>query len=258
MKERYAILGQNGFIGSHLHKRLGVLATGYTRNNSHELALSDADTLIVAAAPAAKWFANENSDNDLVNIHKILETIKLFPGDRCILISTIDVFPQGTIFDEDSQLPDWNSEAYGRNRAFLEKETRRLFPEALIVRLPGMFGPGLKKNLIFDLLNNNGNPTAHPESTFQFYDVRDLVGHIMTASELRIPTINLATQPFSVRQLFSDIFNQVFITKSSDLQVNYKMKTKHSYKLAGRQSDFLKSDLEIVAALKTWIMESKT
>ena len=45
---------------------------------------------------------------------------------------------------------------YGRNRARLESWVRATFPEShLVVRLPGIFGPGMKKNIIFDLVTRS-------------------------------------------------------------------------------------------------------
>jgi hypothetical protein len=43
--------------------------------------------------------------------------------------------------------------AYGRNRRALEAFCADRFDDCLIVRLPALFGPGLRKNFIFDLLN---------------------------------------------------------------------------------------------------------
>jgi hypothetical protein len=42
---------------------------------------------------------------------------------------------------------------YGRNRLFLENEVRSLYPSSLIVRLPALFGLGIKKNFIYDIIN---------------------------------------------------------------------------------------------------------
>jgi nucleoside-diphosphate-sugar epimerase len=254
--ETFDILGARGFIGSQLITQLGDRAHGFTRDNIDLLAKSESQNLIVAAAPAAKWIANQKPEEDLENINHLLNSIKTFSGERCILISTIDVFPQGYSFDEQTPLLDWIPEGYGRNRAFLENEIRRLFENSLILRLPGMFGPGLKKNLIYDLMNNKGSPTAHPETTYQFFDVRELAGHILLAIQQSLTIVNLATEPISSKSIFEDIFQKDFWSSFEDKVINYDMLTRHSKELVGRDSKYIRSCDEIISTMKKWIMES--
>ena len=56
--------------------------------------------------------------------------------------------------DEDSPAPTTGLQAYGRNRRRLEQIVAGRF-DALVVRLPALYGPGLKKNALYDLLHNN-------------------------------------------------------------------------------------------------------
>ena len=65
------------------------------------------------------------------------------------------------------------------------------------MRLPGLFGPGLKKNLVFDLLHQPHERFAHSDSTFQFYDVRDLWGHVLQAQNAGLSLVHLTTEPLS-------------------------------------------------------------
>ena len=44
-----------------------------------------------------------------------------------------------------------NLPAYGKNRLQLERWVRQDHPDALIVRLPALYGKGLKKNFLYDL-----------------------------------------------------------------------------------------------------------
>ena len=48
--------------------------------------------------------------------------------------------------DETSEIDVADLPAYGYNRYQLERWTRKNFPDALIIRLPGLFGRNLKKN----------------------------------------------------------------------------------------------------------------
>ena len=42
---------------------------------------------------------------------------------------------------------------YGRNRYYVEKFVNSHFANCTIIRLPSLFGKGLKKNFIYDLLH---------------------------------------------------------------------------------------------------------
>ena len=44
-------------------------------------------------------------------------------------------------------------QAYGYNRYRLELWAREKYPDALIIRLPGLFGKNIKKNFIYDFIN---------------------------------------------------------------------------------------------------------
>ena len=79
---------------------------------------------------------------------------------RLVLISTIDVYQNPVGVDEsDSVLSGGKGGAgngiqpYGLNRYYLEAWARKNFPDALIVRLPGLYGFNIKKNFIYDYIN---------------------------------------------------------------------------------------------------------
>lgn len=247
---RIAIVGANGFIGGHLSKRLKVQEQ-YGRHNIHELENSKANLFIIAAAPAAKWEANSNPEKDAENIDLLIASLQVLRGKKCVLISTIDVFPNGVTFDEDSVKPESIAEAYGRNRGRLEEALRDISSSTLILRLPGMYGPGLKKNMLYDLVTGKLVTGISPESTFQFYDVRSLLGHIWISFHLGLNLVHLATEPVSV----ADVYRTCFMQSPPNIvapMISYSMQTKFAYELSGRSSRFLASSDETLAGIKSW------
>src|SRR5205823_13274352 len=102
---------------------------------------------------AEKWIANAKPETDRESIAGLVRCLERVTAKRFVLISTVDVFPTPSGVDEESTVPA-SPQAYGRNRRWLEEEIDKRFG-ALVVRLAAMYGPGLKKNTIFDLLNDN-------------------------------------------------------------------------------------------------------
>ncbi len=245
------IVGASGFVGGYLSSRYKNIRQ-YGRRNIQTLPQDDSDFVIIAAAPAAKWIANTEPEKDLENIQILIKSLKCLEDKRTILISTIDVFPTGTEFSESEQLPSSHQEGYGTNRGYLEVELQKHIKNLHIVRLPGLFGPGLKKNLIFDLINNRSVPEIHSQSTFQFYDIRNLPGHLATCLDLELRTVNLATEPVKVAEIYTSCF-QMKVAEHDVQEVHYRMSTDYSEALAGRKGPYIFSKGEILAALQQWL-----
>jgi nucleoside-diphosphate-sugar epimerase len=144
---------------------------------------------------------NANPEKDFAAIHYMFfRGIEAVRARRFIHISTIDVYSNPVGVDEDSAAGGSGVSEYGGNRHWLEGLIRVRFPHAQIIRLPGLFGPGLKKNLIYDLIHKQYEFLPHPDSTFQFYDInnlsRDMYAAILYAE---VPLVNLVTEPVSAQ-----------------------------------------------------------
>ncbi|MBP3819298.1 MAG: sugar nucleotide-binding protein [Butyrivibrio sp.] len=146
-----ALVGYTGFVGSNL-----ALATKfdcmYNSKNIKEAYGSEPELLVYAGVPAAKYLANKAPEEDLAIIRQAEENIARIAPRKLVLISTIDVFPAPVGVDEQT-IPAEGGEAYGRNRRELELWVREHYSDALIVRLPALFGHNLKKNFIYDILH---------------------------------------------------------------------------------------------------------
>lgn len=246
-----AIIGARGFIGSTLSRKF-IGCEQYTRENISKLEESPARTILITAAPAIKWKANQYLEEDFDAISTIYDLVSRSKASECILISTIDVFASGVEFSE-SDLPlEENVEGYGRNRIWLEKKIQSRFERNLIVRLPGMFGPGLKKNVLFDLLNKRED-ISYPsyENIFEWLDVRDIPELITKARELKLNTLNLATEPTVLGVLAQEIFN-VSLPRNNSKTLRYEMKSIHVSKMINRESPYYFNKIEIFEKIKKW------
>lgn len=79
------------------------------------------------------------------------ENLRQIAPKQLVLISSIAVYADSRGKDEQSPMTPDGLPAYGRNRLQLERWVREDYPHALIVRLPALYGIGLKKNFLFDL-----------------------------------------------------------------------------------------------------------
>ena len=111
------------------------------------------DLLVYAGLRAEKFLANNDPEADLKNIEEAFEQIKKINPGKLVLISTVDVYKEPVGVDEDTKINTDGLAAYGLNRYKLEQLVRSEYPDALIVRLPGLFGKGLKKNFIYDYIH---------------------------------------------------------------------------------------------------------
>lgn len=146
------LIGHTGFVGGNLVQQhdFGGL---YNSANVGELAGAAFDTLVCAAAPGSMFEANRFPERDGERLSALIGQLDAIgSARRFVLISTVAVLEGFTAESEDEVLFE-SATPYGVNRRRLEVFVAERFPGALIVRLPALFGPGLKKNFLFDLLN---------------------------------------------------------------------------------------------------------
>lgn len=154
-----ALVGYTGFVGSNLYARARNRIKGVYNSQNIEKAYGlEPEVLIYAGVRAEKYLANSAPDRDLELILEAEKNIREINPQRLVLISTIDVYQNPVGVDEtDSVLSgakDGNGiQPYGLNRYYLESWARKNYPDALIVRLPGLYGYNIKKNFIYDYIH---------------------------------------------------------------------------------------------------------
>jgi hypothetical protein len=218
------VIGATGFVGGTICRQAEV-AGAYNSRNIEDARGRTFDTLVCAGAPGAKWKANRDADGDLENIERLIGNLREVTADRFVLISTVDVFANPVGVDEATMVDTVRLEPYGRNRYHLEESVRGMFPRVSIVRLPGLFGTGLKKNFIYDLLNGNALHLTHRESTFQFYDMTNLWKDIKQVLAADLPLANLAVEPIKAGEIARECFAIEFKNETERPPVHYDMRT---------------------------------
>ena len=195
-----ALIGYSGFIGTNLQRARRFDAL-FNSTNIEEVRDRSFELLVCAGASSLKWFANAHPDEDRAQIDRLIQALARVDARKIILISTIEVYPDKIGVDEETVVDESRLEPYGLHRRELERFVQSHFAKSLIVRLPGVFGPGLKKNVIYDLLHGNYSYAAASTSQLQFYDVRRLWSDLQVACAHRLPIVNIATEPISLHDI---------------------------------------------------------
>ncbi len=223
---RTALLGHTGFVGSNLLRQRPFTACFNSRNIA-ELAGQSFDTLVCAGVQAVKWLANKEPEADWAGIQRLLEPLSHARAERVILISTIDVYPNPNDVNE-ADFPSSDNHAYGRHRLAVEDFVKAHFPKVHIVRLPGLFGPGLKKNVIYDLLHDHCLDAVQPDSAFQYYDLQRLTDDLDQVVAADIPLLNVATGPISTRTIIERLAPEQQMPKSTAPIAKYDFRSAYA------------------------------
>ena len=149
MGER-VLVGSTGFVGGNL-AAAGDFTKLYHSTNVHEGFGAHNDLVVYAGVPAAMFLANSAPEADLAVMRAARENLRALNGRQTVLISSICVYADSRGKTEADEPQPAGLAAYGANRLQLERWVREDFPHALIVRLPALYGKGLKKNFLYDL-----------------------------------------------------------------------------------------------------------
>ncbi|TAM60808.1 pyridine nucleotide transhydrogenase [Rhodanobacter denitrificans] len=227
-----ALVGFSGFVGGTLLKQAAFEAL-YRSTNIGDIRDKEFETLVCAGASAKKWVANQDPEADWKGIAQLTDHLGSIRCKRFVLISTVDVFESPIGVDEGSTVEESGLHAYGSHRRWLEKFVESHFPEHLIVRLPGLVGPGLQKNVIFDFLNNNNLHAIDSRNVFQFYPMVNLWFDIQVALNAGLRLVHLTSEPVCVSAVASEGFGRNFKNVLDGTPVGYDMRTLHASLFAG-------------------------
>jgi nucleoside-diphosphate-sugar epimerase len=220
-----ALIGYTGFVGSNLLNQRQFERL-YNSKNIEEIQNNDFNLVMCAAAPSVKWLANKEPADDLAAVTRLITNLKKIKAKKFVLISTIDVYPNLNGVDEDSPIAKTNLSPYGKHRLMLEEFVAENF-DSLIIRLPAIYGRGMKKNPLFDLMRNDLK-YINPESVLQFYYLDYLLTDIGKSLANNLKLINFATEPISLGQIAKEVFNIDLPSQTENRPAFYDMRTKHA------------------------------
>lgn len=144
------LVGSTGFVGGNLLAAHRFGAACHSTDIADQYG-AQPDLCVYAGVPAAMFLANADPDADLAVMADARRNLQKIAPRRVVLISSIAVYDDSRGKDETSPMTEQGLPAYGHNRLRLEQWVRQDFPSALIVRLPALYGQGLRKNFLFDL-----------------------------------------------------------------------------------------------------------
>ncbi|WP_341720184.1 hypothetical protein QQG74_10945 [Micromonospora sp. FIMYZ51] len=244
------LVGHTGFVGGNL-SRQRTYDLQVNRGTVGALDGRRFTRLVISGAAGLKWRANAEPDADADAIDTLIAHLRTTTADEAVLISTIEVYPEPRGVDETTRLdPARHPQAYGRNRARLERFVQEHYPRCLVVRLPALFGPGLRKNLIYDLTTGRTEEYCHHESTFQFYDLVRLTRDIELAVAAGLTVLNLATEPLAAQTVAQQVFGRT-LTCESVPKVDYDMRTRHGA-VFGVDGPYVCARDEVLAGLRAF------
>jgi len=250
-----ALIGHSGFVGGTL---LGQTTFDdlYRSTNIGDIKHKEYSLVVCAGAPAAKWIANQNPQEDLRNLTLLMDALKEVRAQELVLISTVDVYPSPISVDEDSPIDSEKSDPYGKHRFYLEEFVRNHFEQSHIVRLPGLFGKGLKKNFLFDLLHHNALEFTHKDSRFQWYDMSRLWSDLAVVREKKFPLVNFAVEPVGCQEIAENCFGAQFENVPDKAPALYDMRTKYAA-FFGSTGPYLYHAEEALLRIKKFVDEER-
>lgn len=99
------------------------------------------------------FLANNDPEADLDIMRTARSNLRRIRPEKVVLISTIAVYSDSKGKDERSPIAEGELAPYGANRLQLERWVREDFDDAVVMRLPALYGEGLKKNFVRDLIS---------------------------------------------------------------------------------------------------------
>jgi len=221
-----ALIGWTGFVGLELLVSLDSCDT-YNSSNIDSLRNKTYKRVYFAGLPAEKWRINQEPAKDRATLERILEILNTVTIEQFILISTVDVMDCTIAQDETGT--HYASHPYGAHRRQMEEWVQRSIPDHYILRLPGLFGTGLKKNILYDLLHTNQLQAISLPSKFQWYNTANLITDMERCVREGNRLVHLVSEPVETRQIVQRFFPQYLDVCKGTATTTYQLLHRTGY-----------------------------
>lgn len=246
------LIGNSGLVGKNLLKNWQF---DFTFNSSNidlfKNIFVDGGDIVLACLPATKWQINQNKLKDFQNINQIINIISKSKFNKIILISTIDVYLDSPLFVDETYEPFLHNLHYGSHRLLFEKMIKDFidYKYLYVFRLPALFGEYLKKNVLYDLINNNNTNKININTYYQWYYLNRLCDDIdLYVKKYSGGTFNFFTQPICTADIVDKFFNKVGYFGDC---VKYDWKTKY------HTSGYIQTSEQVMSDLENFINETR-
>jgi len=210
---KICVVGHTGFIGQTVYSYFINKYKTFGINSKTKKMPSEKFDVIINCAGNSKKYSSEKNINKVILANKsIINNILKLKTKKIIHISSIDA----------SFTPD---NSYTISKLNFEKLIKSYFSEATILRLGGLVGPGLKKNVVFDIKNNK-NLFVTLDSIYNYISTKEVAKIIHKIIELNIHNkiINICSNnPISVQEIINEALKHsiIFTKKIGNKKENY-------------------------------------
>ena len=251
-----ALIGYTGFVGGNIAMQ-HAFDDVYNSQNIGDIEGKEYDLVISAANRAEMWRINQEPEKDLAEIKEFISHIEKVKISKLVLISTVGVYRNPNGANEDTPIETDGLLPYGVNRYYLENYCRDNF-DTTIIRLPGLFGKGIKKNVIYDLLHDNNIDRIHKDGVYQYYNLANIWKDIQIALDNNLELVNFATPPVSTEEVARECFGIDFTNTPVDVSPAFwDMHSKYA-SLYGGEGNYLYTKETELAEIKAFVEAEKT
>lgn len=218
---RTVLVGSTGFVGGNLLAAHAFDAAYHSTDV--EQGFGQPNGLVVyAGVPAAMFLANRDPAADLAVMERARWNLQRLAPEKVVLVSSICVYADSRGKTEADEPRMEGLAPYGANRLQLERWVRADWPDALILRLPALYGKGLKKNFLYDL-HTLTPALLRPEKYTELAQKSELVRGAYSDGGNGFYKLNSAADPAALRAFFAAGWNATRFTDSRSVYQFYDL-----------------------------------